>query len=54
MPKTKNQIGMSCKNSRFIKRSLTKEEEHRVQKTLQADKDRWKHLFSLNKWTPRQ
>lgn len=45
---------MSCKNQRFIKRSLTKSEERKVEKTLQADKDRWAYLFSLNKWTPRQ
>ena len=47
-----NRVGMSCKNTRFIKRGLTWEEVQRVEKSTQADKLRWEHLFSLNKWKP--
>lgn len=43
---------MSCKNTRFIKRGLTWEEVQRVEKATLADKLRWEHLFSLNKWEP--
>ena len=44
------QIGMSCKNTRFIKRGLTWDEAQRVEKATKADKERWQYLFSLNKW----
>lgn len=43
------QVGMSCKNTRFIKKGLTPYEKSVVEKTTLADKLRWEHLFSLNK-----
>jgi hypothetical protein len=46
------QIGMSCKNTRFIKRGLTPDETRRMNAINAADKERWKHLLSLNKWKP--
>lgn len=47
------QIGMSCKNTRFIKRGLTWEEVQQVEKTTKADKERWQALMAkpLNKWS---
>jgi hypothetical protein len=33
-------------------KGLTDYEKKKVASTLQADKLRWEHLFSLNKWTP--
>jgi hypothetical protein len=44
------QVGMSCKNTRFVKRGLTWEEVQRVEKANLSDKLRWKHLFSINKY----
>jgi hypothetical protein len=44
------QVGMSCKNKRFIKKGLTWEEYDKVEKAAKADRERWQHLFSLNKW----
>lgn len=46
------QVGMSCKNSRFIKRGLTPEETKRMEAITKADRERWKYLLTLNKWTP--
>lgn len=45
-------LGMSCKNTKFIKRGLTTSEAKRVEKITLADKGRWKALMSplLNKW----
>jgi hypothetical protein len=44
---------MSCKNTRFVKRGLTREEAQRVEKTTKADQYRWNELLAkpLNKWT---
>jgi len=46
------QVGMSCKNSRFIKKGLTWEEVERVEKASKSDKERWNILLAkpLNKW----
>lgn len=48
------QVGMSCKNTRFVKKGLTWEEVQRVEKTTKADRDRWNELMSKpwNKWKP--
>lgn len=48
------QVGMSCKNTRFIKKGLTWEEAQKVEKVLASDKARWEYLFSpeRNKWRP--
>lgn len=48
------QVGMSCKNTKFIKKSLTFEEALRVQKASKADRDRWNELLAKpwNKWKP--
>jgi hypothetical protein len=50
------QVGMSCKNTRFIKKGLTWEEIERVEKATNADKSRWEYLLAkpLNKWTPQK
>lgn len=47
-------LGMSCKNTKFIKRGLTPDETKRVEKTTRADRDRWASLMAtpLNKWKP--
>lgn len=47
------QVGMSCKNTRFIKRGLTPSEQRRVEKVTIGDKAKWEWLFSpeRNKWT---
>jgi hypothetical protein len=44
--------GMSCKNTRFIKRGLTWDEVQRVEKATKADRERWLALMAkpLNKW----
>ena len=48
------QVGMSCKNARFIKRGLTPTETKLVEKTTKADRDRWAELMAqpINKWKP--
>ena len=48
------QVGMSCKNTRFIKASLTPYEAKLVEKTTKADRDRWNELMAKpwNKWQP--
>lgn len=46
------QVGMSCKNSRFIKASLTPYEQGVVTRHIADNKKRWEYLFSLNKWKP--
>lgn len=46
------QVGMSCKNLRFIKRGLTADEAKRAAGAVAADRKRWEHLFSLNAWKP--
>ena len=48
------QVGMSCKNSRFIKHGLTPEEARRLETVTKADRDRWTELMAqpLNKWKP--
>jgi hypothetical protein len=48
------QVGMSCKNTKFIKRGLTWEEVQRVEKVTKADRDRWNELLAKpwNKWKP--
>lgn len=50
------QVGMSCKNTRFIKKGLTAWEKERVTKVLASDKARWEYLFSpeRNKWKPQK
>jgi hypothetical protein len=50
------QVGMSCKNTRFIKASLTPYEARLVQKTTKADRDRWNELMAKpwNKWQPQE
>jgi hypothetical protein len=48
------QVGMSCKNTRFKKSGLTKDEVIKVEKVLASDKARWDYLFSINKWTPQK
>jgi hypothetical protein len=47
---------MSCKNTRFIKASLTPYEAKLVEKTTKADRDRWNELMAKpwNKWQPTQ
>ena len=40
------------KNTAFIKRGLTWEEVQKVEKASKADRDRWNHLLSLNKYKP--
>jgi hypothetical protein len=47
------QVGMSCKNIRFVKRGLTESESKKVATVLKADRDRWNELMSkpLNKWS---
>jgi hypothetical protein len=45
-------LGMSCKNTKFIKRGLTKAEQATVTRTTLADKTRWEYLLSLNAWKP--
>lgn len=47
-------LGMSCKNTKFIKRGLTWEEVQRVEKVTKADRDRWNELLAKpwNKWKP--
>jgi hypothetical protein len=47
-------VGMSCKNKRFVKRGLTWEEVHQVEKATKADRDRWNELMAKpwNKWEP--
>lgn len=42
---------MSCKNKRFIKSGLTEYEKGVVKRTMDEINERWKHLFSLNKYT---
>jgi len=46
------QVGMSCKNTRFIKRGLTCGEVQRVERVNKADRDRWNELMAQpwNKW----
>lgn len=44
-------VGMSCKNKRFIKSGLTEYEKAVVKRTMDEINERWKHLFSLNKYT---
>jgi hypothetical protein len=48
------QVGMSCKNTRFIKRGLTPHEQKVVEKATAADKARWEYLFhpDRNRWKP--
>ena len=46
------QVGMSCKNLRFIKRGLTADEAKRVASDTKANQERWKYLLTLNKWHP--
>ena len=48
------QVGMSCKNQRFIKRSLTPTEQKTVETFIKDNKKRWEWLFSpeRNKWKP--
>lgn len=46
------QVGMSCKNSRFVKKGLTWEEVQKVEAASKADQERWKYLLTLNKWHP--
>jgi hypothetical protein len=43
------QVGMSCKNTRFVKRSLTEFEAIRVMRKHESDRQRWEKLFALNK-----
>lgn len=47
-------LGMSCKNTKFIKASLTPAEAKRVEKVTKADRDRWAELMAKpwNKWQP--
>ena len=47
-------LGMSCKNTKFIKRGLTWEEVQKVEKVTKADRDRWNELMAKpwNKWQP--
>lgn len=46
------QVGMSCKNTRFVKRGLTWDEIQRVEQVGKRDRERWKLLMAkpLNKW----
>ena len=44
------QVGMSCKNTRFVKRGLTWDEMFKVEKSSQADKQRWENLLARNKY----
>lgn len=46
------QVGMSCKNTKFVKRGLTKAEAKRVEQVTKADRDRWNELLAKpwNKW----
>jgi len=46
--------GMSCKNSRFIKSGLTKEEATKVDAQMASVKLLWERLLSLNRWTPQE
>jgi hypothetical protein len=43
------QVGMSCKNTRFVKKGLTKDENIRVLRKHESDRQRWEELFKLNK-----
>lgn len=43
-------VGMSCKNTRFIKRGLTDGENVRMIKANSNDKERWNMLFQKNVW----
>lgn len=48
------QVGMSCKNTRFIKKGLTDWEKKKVEKVTIGDKARWEYLFhpDRNRWKP--
>lgn len=48
--KNTKQVGMSCKNTRFIKRGLTNSENVRMLKANAKDKERWNLLFQKNVW----
>ena len=43
-----------CGKNALPKRGLTPEETRRVNMINAADKERWKHLLSLNKWKPQK
>lgn len=51
---TPKKIGMSCKNTKFIKAGLTPCQQKFVAKTLASNKARWEYLFSpeRNRWRP--
>ena len=47
-------LGMSCKNTKFIKSGLTPAEAKRAAMVNKADRDRWAELMAQpwNKWQP--
>lgn len=47
-------LGMSCKNTKFIKAGLTPAEAKRAAMVNKADRDRWAELMAKpwNKWHP--
>jgi len=46
------QVGMSCENSRFVKKGLGPDEAKRVEADTKANQERWKYLLTLNVWKP--
>ncbi len=48
------QVGMSCKNTRFIKAGLTESEKIYVAQASEQIRLMWEDLFSRNKWTPQE
>ena len=46
------QVGMSCKNTRFVKKGLTAAEKAKVEAKMKACKEMWERLYSLNAWKP--
>lgn len=50
--KHQKRVGMSCKNTRFIKRGLTRAEKQVVKKTMAEVKATWASLLERNQWKP--
>lgn len=43
-----------CGKNALPKQGLTPIEERKIEKHIADNMERWKHLFSLNKWKPQQ
>lgn len=50
----KNKRGRCGKGKEFNKQGLTPKEQKKVDLYIRNNKERWEHLFSLNKWTKQQ